>query len=65
MGHADEDPVIFGYNASCNIGFQGSEDSGYTWGEWRAMSADEKQDAYSEFVWNNLGVDVFPEGDES
>ena len=63
MRHADDDPVIFKYAASCNISFRGEEESGYTWGEWRGMSSDAKADAYAEFVWNSLGVEVY-EDDE-
>lgn len=57
--HADSDPVMFGYAASCNISFQGEEDSGYTWGDWREMSKKDKDEAYMEFIFNNLGVEVF------
>ena len=38
----DDAPVIFKYSASCNISFRGEEDSGYTWGEWRELSEEER-----------------------
>jgi hypothetical protein len=55
----DGRPVIFEYSASSNISFRGSEDSGFTWGEWRQMSSHERQEAYIQFIYNNLGVEVF------
>ena len=57
--HADDEPVIFGYAASCNISFKGKRESGYTWGEWREMNDKERDDAYMEFIFNSLGVEVF------
>lgn len=65
--HADEEPVMFGYAASCNISFRsqyGGQESGYTWGGWREMSDRERDEAYNEFVWNELGMEVYVEDDE-
>jgi hypothetical protein len=58
MAHADEDPVMFGYAASCNISFRGERESGYTWGQWREMSDKDKQEAYNDFIFDELGVEV-------
>jgi hypothetical protein len=58
MAHNDDAPVKFRYSAMNNISFRGTEDSGYTWGEWREMSEDEKREAFQEFLWGTLGVDV-------
>jgi hypothetical protein len=57
--HEDDEPVIFSYSAMSNISFRGEEDSGYEWGEWREMSAREQNAAYSDFVFETLGVSVF------
>lgn len=65
--HADDEPVMFGYAASCNISFSspsGGEESGYTWGEWREMTDRERDEAFAEFVFNTLGVEVYVEDDE-
>ena len=56
--HADDDPVIFTYSASCNISFRGEHDSGLTWGEWREMNDPEKNEAIDSFLFDNLGVEV-------
>lgn len=56
--HADDDPVIFDYSASCNISFRGSGDSGFTWGDWREMNDHEKQEAIDQFLFENLGLSV-------
>jgi hypothetical protein len=60
----DDEPVIFGYAASCNISFRGQEDSGYTRGQWREMTEIERQEAYEEFLYDNLGVEIFLVADE-
>lgn len=63
MAHADDDPVIFHYSASCNISFHGEDESGYTWGEWREMNDEERADAYNMFIFDTLGVEVW-EGED-
>lgn len=63
--HADDDPVVFTYSASCNITFRGERDSGLTWGEWREMNDPEKAEAIDQFLFEDLGVSVAekdPEG---
>jgi len=57
---ADDEPMFFNYSSSVNISFQGREESGYTWGEWRAMNSQERDAAYEDFVWNTLGLDIGP-----
>jgi hypothetical protein len=66
--HADDDQVMFGYAASCNISFHsepGGRDFGYLWKEWREMTAKQKEDAYIDFIFGELGVEVFVIGDQS
>lgn len=57
--HEDDEPVVFGWAASSNIGFRGKDESGYTWGDWREMSVNEQDDAMTEFIWNELGVEIY------
>lgn len=61
MKHNDDEPVMFGYAASCNISFRGSEDSGYTWWEWRQMNREERAEVLQEFLYDRLGVEVYEE----
>ena len=62
--HADDDPVLFGYSSSENVTFNGeNEESGYTWGQWRAMTEDEQVKARTDFLWTI--AEVYVEDDES
>lgn len=58
-GHADDDPVVFGYASTVNISFSGAIESGYTWGDWREMSEADKDAARQEFIYDTLGVEVY------
>jgi hypothetical protein len=62
--HADDDPVIFTYSAMSSISFHGKRDSGHTWGEWREMNDEERDSAYTDFIYNTLGVDVVEQDPE-
>lgn len=65
MAHADDDPVIFHYTASCNISsFHSKGDSGYTWGDWREMNDEERAEAYNMFIFDTLGVEVWEDEDK-
>lgn len=55
--HADTDPVTFSYSSPRNISFRGSDGVGYTWGEWREMTQEERDEALDEAVYGNL-IDV-------
>lgn len=57
MPNDDNEPVIFGYGSSKNVTFSGSDESGYTKGEWREMSQKDRDDALQE--WLNELVDVY------
>jgi hypothetical protein len=62
---ADDDLVMVGYASSKNISFrsQQPEELGPTWGEWREMTEAQKDEAFSEYLFNL--VDVWVEDDES
>lgn len=49
---ADDEEVVLGYASNQNITFRGEVYTGYTWGEWRQMTDQEKEDAYTELVWD-------------
>lgn len=53
----DDEPVIFGYDSSRNVSFHDEDESGYTKGEWRRMTEDERSDALQEFL--NEIVEVY------
>jgi hypothetical protein len=64
--HADDDPVMVGFSSSRDAQFNsrhGADELGYTWGDWRKMSADEQADAISGYL-HDL-VEVWVEDDES
>lgn len=61
--HNDDDPVTVGYSSSRNISFEGKEQLGYTWGEWREMSEKEQDEAIQDYA-NDL-IDVYVVKDES
>jgi hypothetical protein len=65
MTHDDDDSVIFSWAASSNISFTGTDESGYTWGDWRKMTDAQKDEAYAEFIFQGLGVEINVEEDES
>jgi hypothetical protein len=61
--HADDDPVTVGFDSSRNISFNGEgEELGVTWGQWRAMSEEQRNATISDFVFEL--IDVFVEDDE-
>ncbi len=62
--HADDEPVMVSYAASSNITFKSREpeELGPTWGEWREMNDKEKNEAFTDYLFNL--VDVWVEGDE-
>lgn len=49
---ADDEEVVLGYASNRNISFRGQVYTGYTWGEWRRMTDQEKEDAYTEELGN-------------
>lgn len=59
---SDDSPVEITYSSSRNITFHGTDEIGYTWGEWREMSEAERDEAVQEYV-NEL-VEVYVKGDQ-
>jgi hypothetical protein len=62
--HDDDDPVMMGYGAFSNITFhhpEGGRESGYTWGDWREMSQESKDEAIQDFLNELVEVWVLDE----
>ena len=62
--HADDDQVMVGFSSNRNISMRSHrpEELGYTWGDWREMSQDERHEAMNEYI-HEL-VEAWVEDDE-
>ena len=57
--HNDDDPVLVEYSSFKNITFNNrgqADDLGYTWSEWRELTATERKDAIDEYLYNLVEV---------
>lgn len=60
----DDKPLYFTYESSRNVTFHGRDESGYTRGEWRGLSDEEKARALEEFLFELVDVYVDDDNDE-
>jgi hypothetical protein len=60
--YADDDYVRVGYGSRRNIRFHGVDNLGVTWGEWREMDEDGKNQVLTEYIAHL--VDVWIDEDE-
>jgi hypothetical protein len=60
----DEDEVVFGYSSNHNISFHGDWETGYTVAEWKELTDEEKDNAFTEAVFDLVDIYVKNEGVE-
>ena len=66
--HADDDPVMVGYDSNRNITFNNEhsrDELGYTWGEWRGMSDAERDGTLKDYLFELVEVFVVDQEDEA